>query len=134
MSRRSCTRKTVARISFVSWSSTKIFQTGGPVVAGTLSVEAAFDGAEVLDMEGSRGLLRLSIESKALVCACCTVTGVVACIEGQVRVTGTYKRAYLLECMARHDCSTQWPPRLVKVYTLHFLIWANQHSHFDMIF
>ena len=84
MSRRSCTRKTVARISFDSWSSTSIFQTGGPVAAGTLSVEGAFDDVEVLDIEGSRGLLRLSIESKAFVCACCTVMGAVACIECHV--------------------------------------------------
>lgn len=109
MSRRSCTRKTVARISFVSWSSTNIFQTGGPVAAGTLSVEAALDGAEVLDIEGSRGLLRLSIESKALVCACCTVTGVVACIEGHGMVRSTCNGAYLFERMAGHDRRIVWP-------------------------
>ena len=30
ISRRSCTRKTVASTSFVLWSKTSIFQTGGP--------------------------------------------------------------------------------------------------------
>lgn len=101
ISRRSWTRNTVARISFVSWSSTNIFQRGGPEVAGILNVKGDFEDVGEL---GSRGILRLSIESKALVCACCTVTGAVACTEeSQATVTSTRNSAHLFERMARHD-------------------------------
>jgi hypothetical protein len=61
-------------MSFVSWSSTRIFHIGGPVAAGTLSPDAAFpEAAEaevvlvVLEAEGSTGVLRLSMESSAFV-------------------------------------------------------------------
>ena len=67
---------------------------------GILNVEGDF---EVVGELGSRGILRLSIESKALVCACCTVMGAVACIEYQATVTSTRNGAHLFECMARHD-------------------------------
>ncbi len=45
------------------------------MAAGTLSPDAAFPEAERAEAVGSRGVLRLSMESRAFVCACCTVTG-----------------------------------------------------------
>ncbi len=92
-------------MSFVPWSSTRIFQTGGPVAGGTLRPDAVFPKVKTVEVEGSTGVLRLSMASSAFVCACCTVTGEVACgenlvigiLEGKV-----YTKTDLFECMARH--------------------------------
>jgi hypothetical protein len=46
-----------------------------------LSPDAPFPEAKAVETEGSTGVLRLSMESSAFVCACCTVTGEVACGE-----------------------------------------------------
>jgi hypothetical protein len=100
----------VARISFVSWSSTRIFQTGGPVAGGTLSPDAPFPEARTVETEGSTGVLRLSMESSAFVCACCTVTGEVAYGERRLIVTlegKPYTTTDLFECMARHGGRVQ---------------------------
>lgn len=76
-SRKSCTRRTVAKTSFVCWSKTSIFHTGGPVGGGVLKPEpvpVALEG-------GSTGLFKLSRANSAAVCACCSVDGaVVACV------------------------------------------------------
>jgi len=71
-----------------------------------LSPDAAFpDEAETTEAEGSTGVLRLSMERRALVCACCTVMGEVACEEkGHIATVerGPLTRTHLLERMARH--------------------------------
>jgi len=74
-------------------------------VAGeTLRPDAVFPEVKTVEAEGSTGVLRLSMASSAFVCACCTVTGEVACgenlvigiLEGKV-----YTKTDLFECMAR---------------------------------
>ena len=76
------------------------------MAAGTLSPEAAFPEAETAETEGSTGVLRLSMESSAFVCACCTVTGEVACGEEKscqyTLINRIDRTTDLFECMARH--------------------------------
>jgi hypothetical protein len=50
------------------------------VAGGTLRLDAVFKTVEA-EAEGARGVLRFSMASSAFVCACCTVTGEVACGE-----------------------------------------------------
>lgn len=88
-------------MSFVSWSSTRIFQTGGLVAAEALGAEAVFPNAETVEGERSMGLLRLSMESNAFVCACCTLMGEVAYGDGLIlRSTGCDIR--------RRTCLSTW--------------------------
>lgn len=75
ISRKSCTRSTVASTSFVCWSKTRIFHTGGPDGVETFNVGALFEGADVVGLLGSTGWLRLSKANNALVCDCCSVGG-----------------------------------------------------------
>jgi len=53
------------------------------VAGGTLRLDAVFKTVEA-EAEGATGVLRFSMASSAFVCACCTVTGKVACGEKMV--------------------------------------------------
>ncbi len=71
----------------------------------TLRPDAVFPEVKTVEAEGSTGVLRLSMASSAFVCACCTVTGEVAC--GEKMVIGMLEgkvctKTDLFECMARH--------------------------------
>ena len=75
------------------------------MAGGTLRPDAVFPKVKTVEAEGSTSVLRFSMASSAFVCACCTVTGEVAC--GEKKVIGilegkAYTKTHLFECMARH--------------------------------
>lgn len=67
------------------------------MAVGTLSPDAAFPGAKTVEAEGSTGVFRLSMESSAFVCACCTVTGEVACGEKETKAYWDFRRESIHE-------------------------------------
>lgn len=109
-------------MSFVSWSSTRIFHTGGPLGGGTLSPDEAFPEADTVEAEGSTGVLRLSMERSAFVWACCTVTGEVACEKKTCY--------YLLEGYktGRRTCLSAWLAIVDGGDAFSDSIWANRTS------